>query len=144
MKQVMEIAHGSKAYGQACTLRNAELRLPLGLNLFDEDLDVEAKSRHFGIFDDEIVIGCLVIAPIDSSSVQLRQMVVDKKYRDRGLGRLLVEAVERRLIESGILEIRLHARIPAMGFYERLGFRVEGNPFLEVSISHQAMRKSIG
>ena len=38
----------------------------------------------------------------------------------------------------------LHARATAVGFYERLGYRIEGPEFCEVTIPHYPMGKSLG
>lgn len=141
--QFLEIDHGSRRYRQACSLRNAALRLPLGLSLYDENLEVESTYRHFGVFDGEVLVACLVIEPLGADKAQLKQMAVDEAYRGQGWGRRLVESVEARLIESGVRELRLDARESAIGFYEQLGFAREGEAFLKVSILHVAMRKRI-
>lgn len=144
MGEFLEIVHGSDQYRQACLLRNAVLRQPLGLSLYDEDLDAEASYRHFGVFENEELIACLVIVPLETGKVQLKQMTVDEVFRGKGIGRLLMEKVEERLLASGVGEIRLHARETALGFYERLGFANEGESFSEVSIPHRSMSKRIG
>jgi predicted GNAT family N-acyltransferase len=54
-----------------------------------------------------------------------------------------VEASERVAIERGALRMTLHARQTAVPFYERLGYRVVGEPFIEVGIPHRAMEKSL-
>ncbi len=144
MGQFLEIVHGSGQYRQACLLRNATLRIPLGLDLYDEDLESESVYRHFGVFDGEELIACLVIVPLESGKVQLKQMTVDEAFRGKGIGRLLMERVEECLVVSGVGEIRLHARETALGFYEQLGFVIEGERFLEVSILHRSMSKWIG
>lgn len=143
MRKFLEIAHDSNQYRQACLLRNAVLRQPLGLSLYDEDLDAEASYRHFGVFVGNELAGCLVITPLESNKVQLKQMAVEDEFRGKGFGRLLLEEIEECLIASGVKEIRLHARETALGFYERLGFVGEGARFLEVSIPHQVMWKRI-
>ena len=144
MGQFLEITHGSDQYRQACLLRNATLRLPLGLDLYDEDLEAELAYRHFGVFEDEELIACLVIVPLGPEKVQLKQMTVVEGFRGKGIGCLLMDEVEESLVTSGVSEIRLHARETALGFYERLGFSIEGDVFWEVSIPHRVMWKRIG
>ena len=43
----------------------------------------------------------------------------------------------------GFREMTLHARESVVGFYERLGYAAEGSPFIEVTIPHRAMRKTL-
>jgi predicted GNAT family N-acyltransferase len=37
----------------------------------------------------------------------------------------------------------MHARKNAVGFYEKMGYRVKGPEFLEVSIPHYEMEKEL-
>lgn len=55
-----QIAHGSAAYSAACALRNRVLRLPLGLDLYREDLAAEVSQLHFGLYDEaDALLACL-------------------------------------------------------------------------------------
>jgi predicted GNAT family N-acyltransferase len=38
--------------------------------------------------------------------------------------------------------VTLHARADVVGFYARLGYTVQGEPFTEVSLTHRAMTKT--
>ncbi len=144
MGHFLEIAFNSPEYRLACSLRNEVLRLPLGLSLYDEDLELESEYWHFGVFESEALLGCVVVVPLGAGGARLKQMAIAEAVRGKGLGRRLYEALEARLIAMGVSELRLHARETALGFYERLGFESEGETFLEVSIPHVAMRKRIG
>jgi predicted GNAT family N-acyltransferase len=37
----------------------------------------------------------------------------------------------------------MHARKSAVGFYEKFGYRISGNEFIEVSIPHIVMEKKL-
>jgi GNAT superfamily N-acetyltransferase len=68
-------------------------------------------------------VGCLA---------QLTALVVDERRRGSGVGRALVEAVERFAIESGCerLSVTTHLdRAGAHAFYERLGFDHTGRRY---------------
>lgn len=45
---VKEIRHGSTEYRQECALRQEVLRKPLGVNLYDENLDAEQGQTPVG------------------------------------------------------------------------------------------------
>jgi len=54
-------------------------------------------------------------------------LVVDENHRGRGLGRVLMEQVERWAKEQGCCSVRLRSNVlrsRAHVFYERLGYRV--------------------
>ena len=59
----------------------------------------------------------------------MSRLAVLKEYRQYGFGRELMLEVEKYLSGSG--RLKLHSQIQAIGFYERLGYRAEGERFDE-------------
>jgi len=137
-----EIVYGTETYRLACLLREEVLRRPLGLTLRDEDVAGEKAQLHFGLFaPDGILIGCVVAVPLSPTDVRIRQMAVSPSHQGRGLGRRLMEELEKTLKARGFRHFVLDARTSAAGFYERLGYTVVGEEFLEVTLPHVRMEK---
>lgn len=67
------------------------------------------------------------------------RVAVRAARRGQGLGRALMEAVEAHARSRGLREIRLHAQLPVVRFYEALGYRAEGDVFDEAGLPHRAM-----
>ncbi len=138
-----EISYGSVEFRQECELRQEVLRRPLGLNLYDEDLRREADQWHFGLFDGAgDLIGCVIAAPQSTTEAKIRQMAVAPAFQRRGLGRIILQQLEATLVARGFTRFTLHARQSAVPFYEKLGYRVMGQRFVEVTIPHAAMEKT--
>ena len=137
------IPPASEAYRLECELRNEVLRRPLGLDLRDDDLSAEADQLHFGLFDGESLVACVIVMPLTPSEVKLRQMAVFPAAQGRGLGRQLLEQLHLELVRQGREKIVLHARMSAIGFYSKLGYHVEGEEFTEVGIPHRKMWKRL-
>ena len=57
--------------------------------------------------------------------------------------RYIVSWFRRRGLLRGFAEIVLHAQVVVAGFYRRLGYVEEGDPFDEAGIPHIGMRKKI-
>ena len=141
---VREIAIGSDDFRAECELRNAVLRVPLGLSLAAEDLSPERQQLHFGWFGpDGDLLACVIAAPLSATQARLRQMAVPREQQAQGHGRKLVQAVEATLARRGIVQWVLHARLTAVGFYAKLGYARVGPVFLEVGIPHVQMEKSV-
>ncbi|HKD10877.1 MAG TPA: GNAT family N-acetyltransferase [Thermoanaerobaculia bacterium] len=137
-----EIVYGTEEYRLACQLREEVLRRPLGLSLRDEDLAGEKKQLHFGLFEpDDTLIGCVVAVPLSATDVRIRQMAVSPTHQGKGLGRRIMEDLEKTLKARGFRHFVLDARTSAAGFYEKLGYIVVGSEFLEVTIAHVRMEK---
>ena len=138
-----EIQWQSELYRQEIELRLELLRSPLGLSFSDEQLSDEATDLHFGMLDEGQLIACAVIVPLSESLAKLRQMAVAEAYQHRGIGATLVRKIESVLTDRLFLAIELHARDHAVGFYEKLGYRKQGSQFIEVTLPHWKMSKSI-
>ena len=139
-----EIQWQSDLYGQEIELRLELLRIPLGLSFSDEQLKAEATDLHFGMLDEGRLIACAVIVPLSDTLAKLRQMAVAEAYQHQGIGATLVRSIESVLTVRKFQAIELNARDHAIGFYEKLGYRKQGSQFIEVSIPHWRMSKSIG
>lgn len=104
----------------------------------------EGESMHLVAEDDDgRVIGCVLFHPESVSAGRLFQMAVHTDGQRGGLGRMLVTTLEAELRQRGFRDVHLHARAEVVGFYERLGYVIYGEPFEEIGIPHRRMRKTI-
>lgn len=121
------------------------LRRPLGLSLYDENLSGEGAQLHFGLFDAAIVLrACLIAVPVSSEEVKLRQMAVQTDCHAQGFGQRILREIEKIFEKQSVNTFCLHARLTAIGFYEKSGYVVTGCEFVEVGILHVKMLKLIG
>ena len=135
------IRWNSREYHQTIDLRNRILRHPLGLEVTAQDQWDEQDESHFGIFDGERLIACLVAVDQSNATVKLRQMAVEPQFQRRGVGSWLISQVEAALQACGTKQIKLHARQTAIDFYRRLGYQTQGDEFIEVTLPHIVMSK---
>lgn len=70
---------------------------------------------------------------------KIGRVAVVKDARKQGLGVQVMQALIEKAQVLGIDEIVLHSQTHAQGFYERLGFKVFGEVFLEDGQPHIAM-----
>ena len=137
------IDHGTKEYQQMVNLRNEILRKPLGLSFDKEELDKEKDDILMGAFEDEKLLGCCLLTRMDPFTVRLRQMAVPNNMQGKGVGRALMIFAENIARDLGYRKLCMHARQTAVGFYEKLGYSISGEPFEEVTIPHYIMEKSL-
>lgn len=138
---IAEINTQSKEYPQLLEFRNQWLRLPLGLNLFDEDLNCDEDDCILVVMDNDVIVGCIMLHPFDKKTVKFRQMAIHPKWQGKGIGKTLLEDAEQLAKERNFEKIVLHARQTAIGFYEQAGYSIFGELFTEVTIPHAAMSK---
>lgn len=137
------IDHGTKEYQQMVKLRDDILRKPLGLGFSPQELDDEKENLLIGAFEDGNILGCAMLVEEKSDVVKLRQMAVLNYVQGKGIGRALMQFAENLARDHGYKILTMHARKNAVGFYEKMGYRVKGNEFLEVSIPHYEMEKAL-
>lgn len=138
-----EIFFNSEDYKKSLALRERILRSPLGLKLSSQDTSEEDKQYHFGIFDKSDLVACVVVTPLDRTSVKLRQMAVSTVCQGRNIGKHLIQSTEEDLSKRGYITIEMSARQTAIGFYKKLDYVTDGDEFIVMGIAHIKMRKSI-
>jgi len=141
---IFEAPLGSDLYGQALRLRESILRKPLGLTVTREELFDDAMRQHFCAVSYGAVVGTVSLRPLDETTLHLKQMAVAETRRQERIGARLLAHAEGWAAEAGFRLMLLHARIGAEGFYLRLGYAQEGEPFEENTIPHVRMVKWLG
>ena len=139
---IRPIAACGELYVRSRVLRGKVLREPLGLGPEVEFFPNEHQSVHILALDRDEVVGCVLFHQ-QGEEGKLYQMAVLPEYRGRGIGVRLVETLEELAVSLGVTKIFLHGRHYAVSYYERLGYEVVGDSFIEVTIEHFRMEKTL-
>ncbi len=137
------IDYGSPEYTQMVKLRDAILRKPLGLTFTQEDLEQEKDNMFIGAFEEDRMLGCCMLVEEQPDIVRLRQMAVLNDLQGKGIGRALMNFAENLARDRGYKIVRMHARNNAVGFYEKVGYKVKGDQFIEITIPHFVMEEEL-
>ncbi|MDO4161650.1 MAG: GNAT family N-acetyltransferase [Pseudomonadota bacterium] len=145
MRKMIDIDFGSSRYNELVELRYKILLEPLGLKFLDSFRDKEAGYLHIGCVEqlDDKLVGGLILAPVDNEIIRLMQVAVDTVYQGEGVGRELVKYAENRAREAGYSQIVMHAMLSVVAFYEKIGYRAEGDTFEEQGITFMKMKKDL-
>lgn len=107
--------------------------------------DKENSTKHFTLyFNDKIVSGLTLIRRLEDkkNSYQIRGMFTLPKHRGLGFGTKLLKKVESEIINKNYV-IWCNARYKAVDFYEKNGFKSNGNFFLLKGVGkHLRMEKN--
>ena len=108
-------------------------------------LYVDPDGRDFGsvqVFASkgDRIIGCLRIYGKEAGVVQIGRVAVIESLRGSGIGRMMMRQAISYVTENSTDEkIYLEAQTYAIGFYEKLGFKVISDEFLDEGIPHKGM-----
>lgn len=109
-----------------------EQGVPREIELDEQD----SVSVHAVVFEGTTPIATGRLLP----DGHIGRMAVLKKWRNRGIGSLMLRKLLERAKERGQPQVALSAQIHAVPFYRAHGFVEEGSEYLEAGIRHQAMR----
>jgi predicted GNAT family N-acyltransferase len=130
-------------YAQELELRFRVLREPLGHTRADVAFPFERESLHLVVCVASKLVGCVLFHPEHASGGRLFQMAILPSSQGAGLGRQLVLTLEAELSRRGLVQVHLHAREPVVPFWEKLGYTVYGESFVEVGVPHRHMRRTL-
>lgn len=124
-------------------LRDDMLRKPLGLGFTPQELEDEKDNMLIAAFEDDDMLGCCMLVEENPDTVRLRQMAVLNDLQGKGIGRALMGFAENLARDRGYKTLSMHARKNAIGFYEKMGYKVASDEFTEVTIPHYVMEKRL-
>ena len=84
-----------------------------------------------------IATGRLLLDAAAGERAHLGRVAVLPGYRGHGYGARIMAFLHALARERGFSGIALAAQLQALGFYERLGYRVSGDVFLDAGIEHR-------
>lgn len=145
MIRFVDIEFGSSRYQELLDLRYKILLQPLGLKFLDAYREQEASFLHIGCIENSTdeLIGGLILVPVDDEEIRVMQVAVDFVHQGEGIGRKLIEHAESVAKGIGYERIVMHAMLSVVGFYEKLGFKQEGDMFEEKGINFVRMVKAL-
>lgn len=103
---------------------------------------VDTAIHVLATFDGEpIATARVLLYDGPNGEAHIGRVAVRAGYRGTGVGRRIMELLHEISRELGYTEVILGAEADAVGFYERLGYVCEGEPYVHVGgILHQDMR----
>jgi len=115
-------------------------------------LEEDVGTLHFAATEDDgepLSVGSAMAEPHPRdprpNDWRIRGMATRADLRGRGLGSLVLDAIERAACEHGAERLWCNARIGASAFYLHAGFATEGGEFeIEGIGPHFLMSKTLG
>ncbi len=114
-----------------------------GVSEADEVDDLDEVAIHLLALDGEVPVGTARLL-VKGHVGKIGRVCVVAKARGTGLGAGLIRAALDVLRDQpGVTEAYLGSQSHATEFYEKLGFAVEGDEFLDAGIPHRHMRRAL-
>ena len=95
---------------------------------------------HFLIFKKNNPVGTARLREKEPGIFKIERVAVLKDQRLSGVGKLLMkEVIKKTFKKYNLKKLVLHSQVQVKGFYQKLGFKEEGNEFFEDDIPHIKM-----
>lgn len=134
----------SDIYLDALKIRNQVFVIEQNVPLELEIDQYEAHTVHFVLYDEQRQpLATVRLLPKENQTMKVQRMAVLNEHRQKGLGKVIMDAAEDFAKEQGYQQLVLGAQLTAVPFYERLGYQAEGDIFLDAGIEHVAMTKEV-
>jgi predicted GNAT family N-acyltransferase len=137
------IDHGTPEYQQMIKMREDILRKPLGITFAEGELEKEKNNLLIGAFEDDQMLGCCMIVEIDPQKARLRQVAVLNNLQGKGIGRALIQFAENLARDHGYKIITMDARKNTVPFFEKMGYKITSDEFIQITIPHFVMEKEL-
>lgn len=117
--------------------------------VFMEEQQISCAEEMDGLDQNALqILGEIGGEPIATARIRffgdcakLERLAIRKAWRGQGHGDRLVEFTLAAARERGYRKFKLHGQERLRSFYEKHGFRAEGDSFLEANIPHLLMRR---
>lgn len=139
---IIKIASTEKEKSDALTVRQrvfvVEQGIPLEIELDEHD---ETATHFVGYINQEPV--CASRLRVVNNYGKLERICVLKRYRGKAYGAKIIQVMEKEMIRSNVQKSTLNAQLQTKNFYEKYGYRVTSEPFVEADILHVTMEKNL-
>ena len=142
MTAVVRPVYSDEEYQAALRVRRLVFVQEQGGPLEDEPDQYDPGARHFVMVQADEVIGAARIYQPEAALTKIGRVCLLPEHRGRGLGELLMRELLRYAASHNGARVVLDAQCYAIPFYERLGFQVVGEEFLDAGIPHRRMELS--
>lgn len=130
----------SQIYQDSLAIRHEVFVKEQGVSLALEIEGEEGKNYYVGYIDEKPVVTARSYLE-DSTTWHLQRVATLKDFRNQGLAAKLLLEIEKQAKNVQIIRLTLGAQDSAQGFYQKLGYHVVGDGFLDAGIAHHQMDK---
>jgi N-acetylglutamate synthase-like GNAT family acetyltransferase len=119
-------------------LRFKVLREPWGHPKGTEKDDYEPISDHFMAVDEITgeVLGVIKLFEKAPGVGNISHLAVATEHQHKGIGKMLVDEVEKRARERGFKTLGAVSRVTATAYFEKHGYHMAGIPAPHLGITH--------
>ncbi len=102
------------------------------------ELAKDFNGIHFGLYHNDDLTGVVSLFE-EGTTAQFRKMAVLPLHQGKGFGKHLLQYIIAFCKQEGIQLLWCNARTSATGFYEKIGFVTNGEPYFQNQLAYIKM-----
>ncbi len=99
----------------------------------------ENQATHYTGYNKDQPLTTLRVIKINDQTAKLQRIATLKEYRQNGYAEALIKFVLADLKDQGFREVLIGAQSYKIPYYEKIGFKVISEEFMEANIPHKKM-----
>ena len=103
-------------------------------------LPKDEEGLHFGLFEEEKLISVISLF-IENDTAQFRKFATEISEQNKGYGSILLAHIIEESNKNNIKNLWCNARITALGFYEKFGFKAISETWMGNEIEYVKMER---
>lgn len=112
----------------------------------EEEIDtydtLDGECEHVLLTKDGQAVGTGRVRLVDDYG-KIQRVAIRLTERKHGYGKVIIQKLEELAAARGATKAKLDAQVHAIGFYEKLGYTVQSDVFMDAGIEHVLMTKSL-
>jgi predicted GNAT family N-acyltransferase len=122
------------------TIRQVVFQVEQGVDSTIDFDGLDAEAVHILAYWQDLPIGTARIRFLSKNVAKIERVSVLSSFRGKRIGKQIMENAIAFLSTKKISVIKINAQTQAKLFYEKLGFRQQGEEFEEAGIAHVEMK----
>lgn len=140
----IKIVNNQKMLNQALKIREIVFINEQKVPLSEENDEYETKATHFLVYNKKNrPIATCRTRVYSNNQIKIERVCVLKAYRGLQIGESLIKFAENEAKNHGFKQSILGAQTTVLDFYQKLGYQVCSEPFMEANIEHYLMAKTL-
>jgi len=137
---MIKIAESQKDIQDGLNIRKIVFVEEQGVAIDAEIDEFENVSKHVVLYHNDKPAAVGRFRNYKNGYAKVERVAVLKPYREFGYGKDVMNFINQKASEYGYKGTVLNGQSHAKGFYEKLGYKTEGEEFLEENIPHYFMK----
>ncbi len=106
------------------------------------EMDEDNEGLHFAAFKDNAIVGVVSLFQ-KGDDFQFRKFGIDESVQGMGIGKQLLNHITDFAVTNGCKRLWCNARLSAIGFYLKAGFKQTGILFAKNGFHYEILEKGI-